>query len=419
MNTSGGNPNPLLKHTILIIDDEPTNLEVISDCLGSFGFETLVARDGKSGLEKARYARPDIILLDVLMPEMDGFEACQQLKAGQDTCEIPVIFMTALTSTQDKVRGFRVGGVDYITKPFQHEEVLARVQTHLTLRNLRQQLEAQNAQLQREVAERVQTEQALKEHRSHLEELVKERTAELERANQGLAGEVAERKRAEKQLEARLCEREVLLGEIHDRIKNNLQVIISLLHLQERYIQDEQALRAFRESQRRIRSMAFVHEQFYQSPNMAGIDLAGYVRQAVGDLMCRYKLNPDAVKVKVEVHDVFLGLGSAVPCGLLINELVSNCMRHAFAGKGGRREEGNEIRVEAHQVGCDEKEPGPRKYVMVVSDNGVGLPEALDLRSTDSLGLQLVAVLAGQLDGEIELNRNHGTSFKITFIEQR
>jgi signal transduction histidine kinase len=128
-------------YCVLIIDDDPANLGALSGYLGQMGLEVLVARDGASGLEKARYARPNLILLDVRMPGVNGFEICERLKAEQSTQDIPVIFMTALTKTEHKVKGFEAGGVDYITKPLQFEEVLARVATHLQLNDLRKNLE--------------------------------------------------------------------------------------------------------------------------------------------------------------------------------------------------------------------------------------------------------------------------------------
>jgi diguanylate cyclase (GGDEF)-like protein len=136
--------------TILIIDDNPTNLGVAVDYLESSGFTVLVAQDGSSGLKRAQYARPQLILLDVLMPDMDGFETCRQLKLNPETCDIPVIFMTALSDTHDKVQGFSVGAVDYVTKPMQQEELLARITTHLRIQSLTQQLQQQNQQLQQQ-----------------------------------------------------------------------------------------------------------------------------------------------------------------------------------------------------------------------------------------------------------------------------
>lgn len=158
---------------ILIVDDIPTNLEVLMNLLNGSGFEVLVALDGQAAIEQAMYAKPDIILLDVMMPGIDGFETCRQLKATLETEHIPIIFMTALSETVDKVQGFALGAVDYITKPLNHDEVLARINTHLTLRDLQQKLETSNERLEQRVAER--TEQ-LAEAVSLLQEQINERT---------------------------------------------------------------------------------------------------------------------------------------------------------------------------------------------------------------------------------------------------
>src|SRR5919199_3498897 len=146
------------KGVILIVDDTPTNLEVLLDFLEDSGFKVWVAEDGESAIEGAEYAPPDLILLDVLMPGMDGFETCRRLKANPSTKDIPVIFMTALTETVDKVKGLNLGAVDYITKPLQHEEVLARLTIHLSLRNLTKRLTEQNVHLEEEIQERKRAE---------------------------------------------------------------------------------------------------------------------------------------------------------------------------------------------------------------------------------------------------------------------
>ncbi|MBI1878383.1 MAG: response regulator, partial [Chloroflexi bacterium] len=158
--------------TILVIDDQIAALGAILEYLADCGFDILVAEDGESGLERARYAQPDLILLDVMMPGLDGFETCRRLKADDSTHQIPVIFMTSLAETADKVSGFEVGGVDYITKPFQMEEVIARLKTHLALRRLQRQRETQNAQLQQEIAEHQQVEEALMAERNLLRTLI-------------------------------------------------------------------------------------------------------------------------------------------------------------------------------------------------------------------------------------------------------
>ncbi|MGB3201291.1 MAG: response regulator [Nodosilinea sp.] len=164
-------PDPArVSNTILVVDDTPMNLEVLFDFLSNAGFKVLFAEDGESAIEKVEYARPDLILLDILMPGIDGFETCRRLKENQATAAIPVIFLTALTDTADKVRGLALGAVDFITKPLQSEEVLARVNTHLRIQSLTQQLQAQNARLTQEVQERKQAETSLQQQnqRSHL-----------------------------------------------------------------------------------------------------------------------------------------------------------------------------------------------------------------------------------------------------------
>lgn len=224
-------------YTILIVDDNPANLGVLFNYLDSYGFELMVAQDGESGLEKAEYNQPDIILLDALMPGLDGFEVCCRLKSSALTQDIPVIFMTALTGPEDIIKGFAVGAVDYVTKPIRQEELLARVATHLRLRDLTRQLQLANQHLQQEVIERGQAEAALAKYRDHLEELVGQRTVELRRAVEQLEQEIMERRQAEMEVrqkseqlraltirlaEIEEIERRRLARELHDRVGQEL-----------------------------------------------------------------------------------------------------------------------------------------------------------------------------------------------------
>lgn len=207
------------EYTILVIDDSTTNLGVVFEYLDNLGFELMIAQDGESGLKKAQYEQPDIILLDAVMPDLDGFEVCQRLKSQEITRNIPVIFMTGLRSVEDTVKGFEVGAVDYVTKPIRERELLARLVTHLSIRNLTQQL-------QQEVKERRRAEQALIEYGDQLEELVQQRTVELTRANEQLQQQ-REQLRA---LTARLAEveeteRRRLARELHDRVGQDLGLL--------------------------------------------------------------------------------------------------------------------------------------------------------------------------------------------------
>ncbi|MDP1773002.1 MAG: PAS domain-containing protein [Methylobacter sp.] len=175
--------------TVLIVDDIPANLGVVVESLESCGYRVVVAQDGMEGLQRAAFVKPELILLDVMMPGMDGFEVCRHLKSNAETADIPVIFMTAFAETEHKITGFKVGGVDYITKPLQIDEVIARVGTHLNVRTIQRQLQAQNAQLQA--------------YQVELEQRVMHRTAELSTSNRLLREEIDERKRVEEALALR------------------------------------------------------------------------------------------------------------------------------------------------------------------------------------------------------------------------
>ncbi|NLD99020.1 MAG: response regulator, partial [Fibrobacter sp.] len=201
-------PSHSIPATILIVDDQPKNLAVIGDYLMECGFIILVSQTGVGGLRRAREIKPDLILLDVLMPDMDGFETCRRLKADESTKDIPVIFMTALTGLEDKVKGFESGGVDYITKPIQHEEVLARVKTHLQIVKQKKQLEQQaihlrdiNNQLNNEIITRKSAEEKLQKLNEELETRIKNRTEELTRVAQKLRTTNIELEKANRELQ--------------------------------------------------------------------------------------------------------------------------------------------------------------------------------------------------------------------------
>lgn len=182
---------------ILVVDDTPANLRLLTDMLTNHGYQVRPASSGRLALRSVAVEVPDLILLDVRMPEMDGYEVCHRLKANEPSSKIPVIFISALNEVADKVKGFKAGGIDYITKPFEATEVLARVETHVALRRLQKRLEVQNLQLQQEITVRKQAEEELLQHKAQLEYLVEERTADLRKINEDLEREIIERKQAE------------------------------------------------------------------------------------------------------------------------------------------------------------------------------------------------------------------------------
>ena len=200
-------PSTRSKESILIVDDTPANLQLLAVMLSEQGYKVRMAQDGTMALLSVESSLPDLILLDIMMPEINGYEVCSKLKASSLTKEIPIIFISALSEVFDKVKAFEVGGVDYITKPFQAQEVLARVEHQLNIRRLSQQLVERNAQLETanlalkdEIQERQQVEELLRSTLEFLEVKVQERTAELTKINQSLEAEIIERKQAESEL---------------------------------------------------------------------------------------------------------------------------------------------------------------------------------------------------------------------------
>ena len=253
---------------------------------------------------------------------------------------------------------------------------------------------------------------------------------------QGIILDITEHKKAE---EALLRMEEIRKKEIHHRIKNNLQVISTLLYLESGNFTDENVIEAFRDSQHRVKSMALVHEKLYQSEDMVSVDFADYIRNLTDYLLQSYSLGNEKISLMLDVDKVFLGMDTAVPLGIVINELVSNSLKHAFI-KGhqgeiciklqsieeypawqGESSENADNNISGNKnsetAGYREAIKNKRdKLTLVVRDNGVGFPEKLDFRKTTSLGLQLVTTLVDQIEGNIELDTTSGTEFKISFF---
>lgn len=214
--------------------------------------------------------------------------------------------------------------------------------------------------------------------------------------------DITERKRAEESLMASLAEKEVLLKEIHHRVKNNMQVISSLVALQADRLQDASMREVLQDVTHRVRSMALVHEKLYQSPDMARVEFAAYAQSLLNYLWRAHGTAASGVRLVTDLEPVPLSVNAAVPCGLILNELVSNALKHAFRGRAG-----GEVAVSLH--GNSEGH-----VCLRVRDNGTGLPPGLDWRQADSLGLHLVQILAGQLRATVEVSRSEGTEFTVT-----
>ncbi|MFP4642110.1 MAG: PAS domain S-box protein [Dehalococcoidia bacterium] len=217
-----------------------------------------------------------------------------------------------------------------------------------------------------------------------------------------LIGEMVERKRAEEQIQKDLTEKETLLREIHHRVKNNLQIVSSLLRRQGRQVQDETLKQMLKESENRVLSMSLIHEKLYHSENLAAIDFREFIRSVSHSLVRSY--GTANVTLKPDIEDIQLPVDTAIPCGMIVNELISNALKHAFPeGQAGQ------VEIELHRTGDSDVE-------LVVRDNGVGMPEDMDIRKTQTLGMDLVVMLSEkQLGGKLDLDRTQGTEFRIRF----
>ncbi|WP_446009031.1 response regulator [Candidatus Electrothrix sp.] len=357
--------NDRIQGDILVVDDSPENLKLLVKILNENNFQARGSNSGPYALKSIKKKRPDLILLDIKMPEMDGYEICSRLKEDESLVDIPVVFLSGLKDSTSKIKGFEVGGVDYITKPFQPQEILARVRTHLSMSRMK----------------------------NHLEEMVLERTAELQKVTE--------------QVKAALKEKEVLLKEIHHRVKNNMAMMSSFLQFQIDQVKDPDALQRFIDTKSRIYTMVLVHEKLYNTEDLQNINFKEFVQALVESLIFSYTSSPSHISLTIEVIEVSLNLDRAIPCGLIINELVSNALKYAFPDN----------RKGTISIGfiIDSED----RYVLTVSDDGIGLPGQVNFQEVDTIGLRLVPLLSSQLDGEFVVKdggeASGGTSFRIVF----
>ena len=266
--------------------------------------------------------------------------------------------------------------------------------------------------VQRDITERKQAEEEIIEKSIELEKQFnkseKQRIAtlsilfDLNETTKDLQIEIKERKQAEEQIRQDLEEKNILLQEIHHRVKNNMQIISSLLKLQSAHIKDKRALELFQNSQDRVKTMSLIHDSLYRSKDLAHIDFTEYVRKLATQIFISYGANSNFIKLKIDIKDILMDISTAIPCGLIINELVSNSLKYAFP-KGSKGE---------ISISFTYKD---QVHTLCVKDNGIGISKKIDLEDSPTLGLMLVNSLTKQLDGTLKLEKGKGTSFKITF----
>ena len=351
---------------ILLVDDQPSQLLSHAAILRELGERLVTARSGREALQKLMDEDFAVILLDVNMPDMDGFETAGLIHQHPRFERTPIVFVTAAqASTLDRLKGYRLGAVDYVEVPVVPEILRSKVAVFVDLNRQRRDLQRLNDALQAEIAQRRSAEEAVRHAR----------------------------------------EKEVLLQEIHHRVKNNLQIITSLLRMQSRAVRDPAFSGALLECQNRVAAMALIHDKLYRARDLARVSFPEYVRDLTNNILTSYTLPASSVRVNLDVDDLSLSLDSAVPCGLILNELMSNCLKHAFPlGHSGT------VHVGFHAAGD--------QLCLVVRDDGVGMPADVDLERTSSLGWRLIRALVQQLGGFVQCHSAGGTVVELRFARQ-
>ena len=395
---------------VLIVEDSPTQAEELRYVLERHGYSVLSAKNGKEALVSMRAHKPDLVISDIIMPEMGGFTLCKKIKAEKDFLDVPVILLTALSDAEDVLKGLECGADDFITKPYDKQYLIRRIQGALFAAGSKKEARPETG-LEISLGERRYFITSGREHildlllSTYETAVMKNRQfsaalIELKALNERLLHEIAERQRAEENLKDSLKEKDVLLKELYHRTKNNMNVISGLISLQMNAIKDPKIRQMFKEAQDRIHSMALVHEMLYKTKELSKLDLKDYLEQLATFVTGGYKAGN--ISLNLELDSVPVSLYVATPCGLIVNELLSNSLKHAFPDRSGQinlslRANGNEI-----ELAC--------------FDNGTGFPEGFQIGRSSSLGLKLVENLVRkQLLGSLEILEGKGAGLAIRF----
>jgi two-component sensor histidine kinase len=379
---------------ILIVDDSEINRKLLQATLQAEGIEVLDAEDGKKALDLLVREQVDAVISDILMPNMDGYTLCHEIRRNQQISGLPiVIYSASYTSPADEDLALDFGADKFLKKPASTKEILDALQHALSKPH------ATDRAAGRSVADL----EIMQQYSRNLVGKLEQMNIELEAAKEELlATNVALARRTE-EVNSSLVEKEVLLKEIHHRVKNNLQIVSSLLDLQAGFVSDPAVLTVFKDIQGRVEAMALVHEHLYGSQNLATVDLGAYVESLATELFSAYSA-AKTIGFDVDVQNVLLQIDTATPCGLIINELISNCLKHAFPGNRAGRVE---VRLGFNS---------DSSLDLVVSDNGVGFVPAPDPAGESSMGLQLVHALVEQMNGQIEIQSGKGSGTRFTIV---
>jgi PAS domain S-box-containing protein len=464
---------------ILIIEDVPFDAELINRELQRSGinFTSRRVEEEEDYLTELENFKPDIILADHSLPNFDGLSALKIAK--KEVPYVPFIFVSGKMGEDFAIEALKCGATDYVLKGSlskivhavnraleEVEEHSKRKMAEEALRNSHRQLsEAQKIghigsweldiksnkmscsdefynimnlepkqlekgyhamlevihpddreNVEKSISAAINDQKPFSYDYRHIRpdgevkilsskgEVITDKNGQALRIV-GTEQDITEQKISEEKIKSSLKEKEMLLQEIHHRVKNNLQVISSLLRLQSRFIKDEESISIFKETQNRVRSISILHEKLYQSDDLAKINLVEYVNLLAEDLLYFYEIDNSNIETNIDVEDVSLNFETAIPCGLIIAEIVSNSLKYAFP---------NGI---VGQIDIKIRSDDENRFKLIISDNGVGIPDNIDIKNAETFGMQLIQYLSKQLKGTIELDRSNGTEFNLLFSE--
>ncbi len=349
------NPGQRYNISVLFVDDNETIRQLYRRILEKHVNHLYIAENGSHGLELYLKHKPDLVITDMVMPVMNGLEMVKEIK--KIAPEAKFVVMSAYSEKDSFIESIHLGVDGYLMKPVEAKKLLSLIDEFAGITLMKWELEAKEKK----------------------------------------------RQEAEEYLKKSLAEKDVLLREVHHRVKNNMQIISSILSMQSRNIDDPKLKEVLQESQNRIHSMALIHENLYNHKNLANIMFSTYIKSLAGNIARTYSNQQANIHFDYQIDDAYLPMDLAIPCGLIINELISNSFKYAFVN----RNEGI-ISIHFEATGND-------MFLLTVADNGVGISSDVNILKTKSLGMKILHRLVQQIDGELTSDFSNGTKFIIQF----
>ncbi len=341
--------------SVLFVDDNETIRQLYRRILEKHVNNLYIAKDGYHGLELYQKHKPDLVITDMVMPVMNGLEMVKEIKKIAPDAKFVV--MSAYSEKDSFVESIHLGIDGYLMKPVEAKKLLSLIDEFAGITLMKWELERKEKK----------------------------------------------RREAEEYLKKSLAEKEILLREVHHRVKNNMQIISSILRMQSRNIDDPKLKDVLQESQNRIHSMALIHENLYNNKSLANINFSSYIKSLTNNIARSYTSHQANVIFDYQIEDAYLPMDIAIPCGLIINELISNSFKYAFKDK-------SDGIISIHFTNQKDDE-----YKLVVSDNGIGISDTFDITKTKSLGMKILHKLVQQIEGTLKSDFSNGTKFTIIF----